>query len=237
MKKTVFTINDFTRPVIHALSDMGICAEANGKNDITVNGRKISGNAQRIYKNRILHHGTLLFNSDISKLSGALNVRPEKFSSKSTKSVESRVINLSEFLPYSDVEDFKENILRSFTNSCKLKPYSLTDEDICSIEKLSREKYAEPSWTFQSVQPMGIKTSAYYPGGYIEVHLKTEGNKITNCKISGDFMSVCDISVLESALTDIAFSPKEIKKAADSLPLKKFLGDITSEELVKCIFN
>ena len=62
-----FTINDFTRPVIHALSDMGICAEANGKNDITVNGRKISGNAQRIYKNRILHHGTLLFNSDISK--------------------------------------------------------------------------------------------------------------------------------------------------------------------------
>ena len=50
-------------------------------------------------------------------------------------------------------------------------------------------------------------------------------------------MSVCDISVLESALTDIAFSPKEIKKAADSLPLKKFLGDITSEELVKCIFN
>ena len=232
-----FTINDFTMPVIHALSDIGICAEANGKNDITVNGRKISGNAQRIYKNRILHHGTLLFNSDISKLSEALNVRPEKFSSKSTKSVESRVINLSEFLPYSDVGDFKENILRSFTNSCKLKPYSLTDEDICSIEKLSREKYAEPSWTFRSVQPMDIKTSAYYPGGYIEVRLKTEGNKITHCKISGDFMSVCDISVLESALTDIAFSPKEIKKAADSLPLKKFLGDITSDELVKCIFN
>ena len=236
-EKNGFTINDFTRPVIHALSDMGICAEANGKNDITVNGRKISGNAQRIYKNRILHHGTLLFNSDISKLSEALNVRPEKFSSKSTKSVESCVINLSEFLPYSDMEDFKENILRSFANSCKLEPYSLTDEDIYSVEKLSREKYAEPSWTFRAVQPMDIKTSAYYPGGYIEVRLKTEGNKITHCKISGDFMSVCDISVLESALTDIAFSPKEIKKAADSLPLKKFLGDITSDELVKCIFN
>ena len=63
-----FTINDFTKPVIDALSDIGLQAEANGRNDITVNGRKISGNAQRIYKDRILHHGTLLFDSDISKI-------------------------------------------------------------------------------------------------------------------------------------------------------------------------
>ena len=162
-----FTINDFTVPVIKALSDIGIKAEANGRNDITIDGRKISGNAlqpkstkrnaQRIYKNRILHHGTLLFKSDIGRIAGALNVRPEKFISKSTKSVESRVGNIADYLPEGTaIEDFWQALVRSFSKDTDFNSYELTAADIEAAKKLAREKYEDPQWTFRTVQPMGI---------------------------------------------------------------------------------
>ncbi len=233
-----FTINDFTKPVIDALSDIGLQAEANGRNDITVNGRKISGNAQRIYKDRILHHGTLLFDSDISKISGALNVRPEKFISKSTKSVESRVGNISEFLPEChDISEFWKKLLLSFSRSYDFTEYVLTERDIDEVNKLAREKYSDPHWTYRTVQPMNIKASAKFEGGFIEIYLKIENEKITACRIFGDFMSTISIEILEAALTGSIFSPDEIRKAVNALPLRNLLGDITSDELIKCIFN
>lgn len=233
-----FTINDFTKPVIDALSDIGLQAEANGRNDITVNGRKISGNAQRIYKDRILHHGTLLFDSDISKISGALNVRPEKFISKSTKSVESRVGNISEFLPEChDISEFRKKLLLSFSKSYDFTEYILTKRDNDEVNKLAREKYSDPHWTYRTVQPMNIKTSAKFEGGFIEIYLKIENEKITACRIFGDFMSTISIEILEAALTGSIFSPDEIRKAVNALPLRNLLGDITSDELIKCIFN
>ncbi len=233
-----FTINDFTKPVIDALSDIGLQAEANGRNDITVNGRKISGNAQRIYKDRILHHGTLLFDSDISKISGALNVRPEKFISKSTKSVESRVGNISEFLPEChDISEFWKKLLLSFSRSYDFTEYVLTERDIDEVNKLAREKYSDPHWTYRTVQPMNIKASAKFEGGFIEIYLKIENEKITACRIFGDFMSTISIEILEAALIGSIFSPDEIRKAVNALPLRNLLGDITSDELIKCIFN
>lgn len=233
-----FTINDFTRPVIKVLSDIGVKAEANGRNDITIEGRKISGNAQRIYKNRILHHGTLLFNSDIGRIAGALNVRPEKFVSKSTKSVESRVGNIADYLPEgTSIEDFWKALAISFSKDVDFEAYELTMADIEAVEKLKKTKYENPEWTFRTVQPMDIKTSAKFDGGFIEVCLRVDNGIITECRIYGDFMSTADIDGLEGAMTGAPFAPEEIKKAVMPLPLKDMLGDITAEELVECIFN
>ena len=89
----------FTHPVVEALKGLGLQAEASGRNDILVEGRKVSGTAQRLCGNRILHHGTLLFDSDPRMIAGALNAAPEKFSSKGAKSVRSRVGNIRSFLP------------------------------------------------------------------------------------------------------------------------------------------
>lgn len=93
------SIERFTEPVCRALSTMGVRAEKSGRNDILVNGRKVSGVAQHLCGDRILHHGTLLFDSDPQVISEALNVNADKFSSKSVKSVKSRVGNIREFLP------------------------------------------------------------------------------------------------------------------------------------------
>ena len=138
-----FTINDFVQPIIRALASMGITASADGRNDITVDGRKISGNAQRLYKNRILHHGTLLFDSNVKKISSSLKVKPEKFTSKSTKSVESRVANISDYLPEgTTINDFREMLLKSIRTESDIEEYKLSDEEIREVTELSK-KYAE----------------------------------------------------------------------------------------------
>ncbi|GFI61176.1 lipoate-protein ligase LplJ [Clostridiales bacterium] len=231
------SISELTLPIIKALSDIGIQAEVSGKNDITVYGKKVSGTAQRLYKNRILHHGTLLFNSDLEKISGALNVRPEKFLSKSTKSITGRVCNISEHLMENiSLEDFWKLIYESLAKHNDIESYSLSEEDISSINML-KEKYVDTLWTFRAVQPMSIHSIAKFEGGLLDVNLKVEQDKITDCKIFGDFMSLTDISPLERTLIGTLFSPAAIKKAVSVLPLKNILGSITAEELVSCIFS
>lgn len=233
-----FTINDFTRPVIKALSDIGVTAQADGRNDITIDGLKISGNAQRIYKGRILHHGTLLFDSDIKKLADALKVRPEKFLSKSTKSVKSRVGNISSFLKEKmTVDEFISSLAASFSKDTPMEDYILTDEDQKAVEKLAAEKYSRPEWTFRTVQPMDIKCSAKFDGGLIDIMLSIKDNKISQCKIFGDFMSLTDALPLEEALVGTTFSPEAIRTVLDGLPLKNILGGISADEFIDCIFQ
>lgn len=237
-EKDGHTINDFVKPVISALREMGVKAEANGRNDITIEGQKISGNAQRIYKNRILHHGTLLYNSDVKKISNALNVRPEKFESKSTKSVDSRITNISKYLPTgTSIQIFKNNLLSAFNKNSDMTEYCLTEEDMLVVRELANTKYADPKWTFRAVQPMDIHTHARFDGGFIEIRLKITFDKITACQINGDFMSVTDVDLMENTLVGTEFSPDAIKSAISVLPLKDILGEITADEVVECIFK
>ena len=114
------TIRRFTDPVCRALAAMGVDAETSGRNDILVGGKKVSGVAQRITNGRILHHGTLLFDSDPAMIEGALKADPAKFRSKSAKSVRSRVGNIRDYLPAdADLAQFRERLLRELTQDGK----------------------------------------------------------------------------------------------------------------------
>ena len=95
------TFNDFKRftvPIIDALKQLNVNAEFSGRNDLTIDGKKFSGNAQYCYKNRVLHHGTLLFSANVKDISQSLNVKEKKFEGKAVKSVKSRVTNISSHL-------------------------------------------------------------------------------------------------------------------------------------------
>ena len=81
-------------PIVEALKELNVHAEFSGRNDLLIDGQKFSGNAQYNYKNKVMHHGTLLFSSEINDLSNALKVKPSKFQGKSVKSVKSRVTNI-----------------------------------------------------------------------------------------------------------------------------------------------
>lgn len=125
----------FLAPIISLLKSLGVNAEFTGRNDVVVDGKKVSGNSQYIHRNRLLHHGTLLLSSNLNKIASALKVQENKYVSKSTKSVRSRVANISDFLENSlSMEQFKELILAKINEIEPIEYWNPSDEALNDIQ-------------------------------------------------------------------------------------------------------
>ena len=139
----------FTKPIIDVLNKLGVKAEFSGRNDITIEGKKISGNAQYEYKGRVLHHGTLLFSSTSQDVSKFLKVKESKFKDKAVKSVNARVTNIQSHLKQQmNIEEFINILLDHVSSLEGAKEYKITEEDINNINKLMEEKYLKWEWNF-----------------------------------------------------------------------------------------
>ena len=139
----------FLDPVMKALNAMGLETYQGKRNEIMLAGKKISGNAEHTFKNRVLHHGTLLFNSNISTLIKSLRVNPLKFQDKAIKSVQSRVTNISDHLSGIDFEQFREWLATSLKEQFGIeKDYELSSTDITEVENLIDQKYKTWDWIF-----------------------------------------------------------------------------------------
>lgn len=228
----------FTQPIIDVLRKLSINAEFSGRNDITIDGKKISGNAQYYYKNRILHHGTLLFSSSITDLSAALKVRPVKFEDKGVKSVSKRVTNISEHLKEPiTIEQFIDlimNHIREQTGGREM--YEFTQEDIKKIEKLVKEKYSTWEWNFGTSPDYKFKNEKKFAGGTVEVNLNVEKGIIKDIKIYGDFFGKYDVSEVENLLKGVKHSEEEIKKVLSNIDINDYFANITVDNLIEVMF-
>lgn len=228
----------FTQPIIDVLRKLSINAEFSGRNDITIGGKKISGNAQYYYKNRILHHGTLLFSSSITDLSAALKVRPVKFEDKGVKSVSKRVTNISEHLKEPiTIEKFIDlimNHIREQTDESEM--YEFTQEDIQKIEKLVREKYSTWEWNFGTSPDYSFKNEKKFTGGTVEVNLNVEKGIIKDIKIYGDFFGKYDVSEVENLLKGVKHSEEEIRKVLSNIDMNDYFANITVDNLIEVMF-
>ena len=167
-------LSRFTGPVVEALRGLGIPAEASGRNDILVRGKKVSGTAQKLYRNRILHHGTLLFDSDLSTAEGALNVDASKFRSKAARSVKSRIGNIRDFLPEDmDMGSFWGCLTEAFGGGC-LEKTSLTEVELSEVRELAVKKYSSWEWNFGSSPDYNVTNRRRYPAGSVEFRARVE---------------------------------------------------------------
>jgi lipoate-protein ligase A len=226
-------IKEFTLPVVKALNQLGAAAELSGRNDITIEGKKISGNAQRLFQNKLLHHGTLLFDANLEVMTEVLQVGFDKIQSKGIKSVRSRVTNIKPFLAKPmNITEFKESILKELFQGGEIKQYPLSEYDLEQINKLVEEKYSRWEWNFGYSPPYTIKNSRRFSGGKVELLLDVEKGRIKNCQIFGDFLSLCDISEIEDALKDQQYQSEVIKEILTKFDLKYYFGDISLAELM-----
>jgi lipoate-protein ligase A len=237
------TMERFTLPIVRGLADMGLQAETSGRNDILINGSKISGNAQCLHKNRILHHGTLLFDSDLSVLSKALNVKPEKFLSKSVKSVRARVGNIKDFLPGPmSMENFSEHLLQSLTNyslaqNVKAETLELSAQDINAIKELRASKYAAWEWIYGRSPDFNFKNIQKYSGGFLEALLDIKDGHIKNCKFFGDFMALRPAALVAEKLLGVKYTREDVADILKQLPLTEFFDTISLNEILNCMFD
>ena len=223
----------FTAPVIEYLKFLGVKAEFSGRNDIVIDGKKISGNAQTVSGGRIMHHGTLLFDTDMTALTYALKPNKLKIESKGIKSVRARVTNIKEYLPNMTVKEFKDGLKEYFKKSCE--EYRFTDDDIKAIKKLVRDKYSSYEWNIGR-SPKGKNLFEYkFPFGIFSFSFDTVGGKIQNADISGDFFSAGDIKEFSARLNGVKFVKEDVLAAFSCV--SDYIKGANNAEIVDKLFS
>ncbi len=230
----------FTLPIIEVLKTIGINAEFSGRNDLLIDGMKISGNAEHIYhqKKRTLHHGTLLFASQIADLSAALKVNPLKFEDKAVKSVRSRVTNISTHLKEPmEVGEFYEKIIDFMAQKYQdITFYEYNEKDIAAIELLAKEKYETWAWNFGYSPKYTFTKTTKTLGGFVETYLFVEKGIINEAKIMGDFFNAKDVEELEQALVNLPHHKDDIQKKLSEFSISDFIKDVNMDEFLSTLF-
>lgn len=229
------TMERFTKPIVAALQGLGLQAEASGRNDILVDGRKVSGTAQRLAGGRILYHGTLLFDSDPSLVEGALQVDPAKFRSKSAKSVRSRIGNIRAALK-TDMTLPEFWAYLKTTLASEITPAALTAEELAGVEELKRAKYDTWEWNFGRSPKYDRVNKAWFDGGGLEVRMAVEKGRITGTAFYGDFLALSPLDGLTDALTGCPFRREAVEEVLDQFPLPELFGGIRKEEILDTMF-
>jgi len=226
----------FTEPVVKALAKMGVKAEHTGRNDITIDGKKFSGNAQYHYRDRILHHGTLLFNSRLENVQQALNVKPSKIETKGIKSVRSRVTNIIDYLENKiSIYEFRDLLLTYLFDEKPIREYKLTEEDQAGIKKLMQDKYLTWEWNYGSSPAFNLTKSERFACGEIEVRLNVNKGLIEACKIYGDFFSNEDIDELAAKFVGVRYKKEDLAALLEDIELNKYFGSLSQQEFLQLL--
>jgi lipoate---protein ligase len=237
-KKLDLTV--LSKPMEEALNYMGIPALAQGRNDITLDGKKISGTAQRIHNKKLLHHGTLLFDSDIEVLISVLNVSPSKIVSKGISSVRSRVTNIKEHVSHEnfpDMQTFWNKLIDAFAKEGPLTRMDVPAQLLDRARFLQETKYQTWEWNFGKAPAFEYHNNKRFTGGNLEIDLNVDNGLITECKVCGDFLGLVELDDLEKSLVGAKYDADHVLQTVQKIDLPLYLGSITAEEFVNCMFE
>ncbi|MBW6535697.1 MAG: lipoate--protein ligase [Mariniphaga sp.] len=217
----------FTQPIVEALARLKITATTSGRNDLLVEGKKISGNAEHVFKNRVLHHGTLLFNSNLETLGQSIKVIPGKYHGKAVQSNRSVVTNILPFLKNQwTADDFSSFLLDVQLENTDNSVYELNEKDNQAIQKMVDEKFKTWDWNYGYSPKYTFKNEFITEGKKLKVELQVEKGRITQSDCSGDLFSVLKIKTLNESLIGERHFYVDIRQS-----LEEILPEV-SDELV-----
>lgn len=230
----------FTQPIVEALKKQGVNAELKGRNDLLIDGFKVSGNAQFATKGKMFSHGTLMLDLNLDNVVASLKVRKDKIESKGIKSVRSRVANISEFMEQKmTTEAFRDLLLLDLfnvENVKDVKEYVLTEADWEKILAISKKRYNNWDWNYGKSPKFNLERTKRFPVGGIDVHLDVVKSVIADVKIFGDFFGVGDVTEIEDKLRGVNYDRKAIETALQGVDIKHYFGNITLEDFLDLIY-
>ena len=227
----------FALPVVNALKSLGLNAEFTGRNDIQIDELKVSGNAQFQNKDKILHHGTLLYKANIHNLTNSLKARDIKFKGKAVQSIRSRVGFISDLVDM-DIESFMDYVINYMKNEYGIsKTTVLSDDEMEKIYRIREDIFASKDWNYGSGSLKKNRNAEKYSCGIVEIGIDIEDNKIKDVSIEGDFFSELGIDKLIDILIGVECSKEAIAKAIEDIELNRYIRgmdkDIFIEDIVK----
>lgn len=237
---------EYARYMLQALQTLGVRAELSGRNDILVNGRKVSGYAKRVYKDRLMVHGTLMYDVDLGILEKALNPPAEKLVAKGIASVRSRVMNLRECMPQvKDIKDLKERLERYLSHDYANAEYMLTEEAKQAIEQAAKRKFATQEWIYGKRAPiarnsdkdayMSINRASRLTCGRVEIELEIRDGHIAACRFGGDFIGNLPITAMEQALCGVRYERQALRQRLIPIGVTDYLDGTDVDELLELL--
>lgn len=224
----------YSGPILDFLKKIGVNAYFNDRNDILLNGKKISGNAEHVYKNRVLHHGTLLYNSTKDNLSRSLAGNKERYKSKAVESVRRKVCNIKEESNLSiQIEDFEEMLYNHIANQQSVKELVPSDTYERLINELADNKYSTEKWNFEYSPKYQFENTIFTKNGTLHILFESENMKIRCGDISSDFLSVESIDKLKNILSNKFHHPNIIAPLLNEFCI---IHEINQEELIWNLF-
>ena len=232
-------LHKFTVPVVKTLERLGINAQVSGRNDISVDGKKFSGNSQYIRGGRIMHHGTLMFDSDLSMVQKALMVPAAKYESKGFKSVRSRVTNLSEYAKAGmTIEEFMDTLKAYMTEGEPVEIYHLTQEDLDKIQKIKADQYESWEWNYGASPKYSVIKEKRMEGcGQIEIHMNVEEGKILEVQSYGDFFGEGICGTLLERLLHCPLHEAALEEALEGIPMVTYFAGLDTKNFIALLLG
>ena len=212
-----YDLNRQMRVILNAVSKLGLKAELSGRNDITVDGKKFSGNAFSLAKGNRSHHGTILVDADLTKLSNYLCVSKEKMRSKGIDSVRARVCNLCELSSGLTVEAMRRLVIESFIEEYGAASEYVFDGTALAEVEERRERLASWEWRFGKTPQFDFETDKRFSFGDTQIYFNLRDGVIRETKVYSDCLDTELTTEIENALTGVHFRKEEIKAALSKM--------------------
>ncbi|MCI5997928.1 MAG: lipoate--protein ligase [Peptoniphilaceae bacterium] len=227
----------FAGPVVSALKSLGLDAEFTGRNDIQIGGAKVSGNAQFQSKEKILHHGTLLFKANLYNLTNSLKARDIKFKGKAVQSIRSRVGFIGDMIDM-DIESFMDYVVEFMKKEYRITNTTvLTDDEMKKIHKIREEIFSAKEWNEGTMTLKKNRNAQKYSCGVVEIGLDIESEKIKDISIEGDFFSELGIDKLSEVLIGVDCTKEAVEKALKDIDLDRYIRGMDKTVFIEDIIK
>lgn len=232
-------LHAFCCPIARALKQMGVDAQVNGRNDITIDGRKFSGNSQYIREKRIMHHGTMMFDSDLSVVSECLNVSKDKIESKGVKSVRSRVTNIREHLTEDiTLQRYKELLIRYMEEETPMERHMFTPEELKRVEEIRAQRYGRWEWNYGYSPRYSLRKERRVEGcGRLLVSMDVKEGCVEQLEFYGDYFGNGDTAELAACLRGCRMEREALRQALKAVDVQRYFNRLEKEQLIDILLQ
>lgn len=227
----------YTQRTVEMLRTLGFNAEASGRNDVLVDGRKVSGGAVYLLADRCIIHGTMLFDTNVQHMLNAITPSAAKLDGRGIASVRSRITTLRAHMPSLSIADFKAHAQRTFCGDAVLP---LSNRDVAAIYRLSLPYY-HPRWIYGESPADTHSRSARIEGvGEFRLTLRLRLGNIERISLSGDYFPIADVDTnLLQPLVGCRYTPEAVAtRLADArIDASAVVMSLTNHDFVNLLFD
>ena len=226
----------YLETMVRALRKLGVPAELSGRNDILVDGRKCSGYAKRVSRDRLMIHGTLMYDVDIDTLTQVLATPGSKLSAAGVASVRSRVANLKDYLPqFPDIEAFKNALHDLLADGDE--EIVLSDSQLAAIEADAAAKFRTWDWNYGRSPAAAFQVRRKFPCGTVEASFSLRSGRIDHLRFTGDFLGNLPPDTIEQSLQGVPFTRPAVLSALAASPVSACFDNLPAESLASLLLD